>query len=133
MREHHHEQPELALAAGERQLADERPVHLRLLAGQGLGRQVDLAARPWAHQGDVLAQRSHRAGEAALAHHVVEPRRQQLRVAAQGVVDELAVRVDHPRFHRRRRPRCAESQDTLDHVGWWPSCVAMVPTGQCSA
>ena len=133
VREHDHEQPDRALAAGDGDLADVGPVDLRLLAGERLGDEVRLALGPWPNQRDVLAQGAHRAAIAALADHVVEPRREELGIAAQRVVDERAVRVDDPRAQLRRRACSPRPSTRRTTSGWASSCVAIVPTGQCSA
>jgi len=115
--EHHDEHPEPALPAGDRDLADVRPVHLRLLAGQRLGDEVRLALGPRPHERDVLAQRAHGAAIAALANHVVEPCREELGVAVEGVIDERPVRIDDPWPHLRGRARLTETEHATNDVG----------------
>ncbi len=97
VREHDHEQPDRPLAAGDRNLADVRPVHLCLLAWQGLDHQIRLALRPRTNERDVFAQGPHRASITALTDHVVEPGREERGIAAELIVDEWAVRLEDSR------------------------------------
>src|SRR5580658_1909818 len=69
--EHHHEQPQGALGAIDGDLAHVGPVNLGLLAQQGLGAQIDLAARARTDGGDIVPQRADRARKAARLQHVV--------------------------------------------------------------
>src|SRR5688500_12416889 len=101
VRQDHDEQPERALAARHRDLADVCPVDLRLLADEGLCAQEDLTAGPWADFGDELAERAHGAGVATVLDHVVEASRAQARVALESLSDERPVRVDEPGPRRR--------------------------------
>ena len=117
VRQHEHEQPQRALAARHRDLADVRPVDLRLLARQRLGAQVHLALRPGAHLGDVFAERPHRAAIATLGQHVVEPRRAQSWIARQRLGDEVAIRPDEARSRQGIAALWIATDRAADDIG----------------
>jgi len=95
--EHDHERPELALAAGHGHAADVGPIDLRLLAGQGLDAQIRLGLGLGPDRADVGPDGTRRAGKATVAQHVVDPRRAELGILAQRLLDELGVRLEHRR------------------------------------
>ena len=119
VREHDHEQPQRAHASGHGDLASVGPVDLGHLAGQRLGHEVCFARRPRPDQRDMLTHRADRAGKAARADHVVQPRGAQLRVPSKLLVDERTIRVDDARAQRGRRPWLVEPEhaSNLVHVG----------------
>ena len=117
VREHDHEEPQRPLSPGHGDLADVRPVNLRLLTRERLGAEVHLPARLGADLGHVLAQGADRAGVAALGDHVVQPRGAQLRVARKRLGDEATVRVDEPRPRLRLGARGPEAEHAADYVG----------------
>jgi hypothetical protein len=117
VRQHHHEEPQSALAAGDGHRAGVRPVDLGLLADERLGAQVHFAPR-WGPQRDhVLAQRARSALETALPQHVVKPRRPQPRVARQRLRDEVAVGIAKPRARRAGCVPIADPERAPDYVG----------------
>src|SRR6266568_1137191 len=66
--------------------------------------QERLRARPRPHRADVPAQLDDRAGVAAVARHLEQPRRAQPRVLLQRLSDESLVRVEHRRPDEGIRP-----------------------------
>ena len=119
VREHHHEHPQRADAAGHGDLADVGPVDLGHLAGQRLGHEVRLARRPGPDDRDMLAHRADRALKPAVANHVVQARGEQLGIPLKRFVDERPIRVDDARPQRRRRTWLVEPEHASDlvHVG----------------
>ena len=117
VREHEHKEPQRSLAAGHGDLANVRPVDLRLFAGERLGAEVYLAARLRPDRGHILAQRADSAGVAALGDHVMQARGAQSRVAGQRFGDEGEVRVDEARPRGGAWARVPEAEDAADHIG----------------
>ena len=134
VREDHDERPERPLAAGHRERADVRPVDLRLLAGQRLDAQEDLATR----RGPARRERS---GEACEGCPRSRARRACRRCASRRASD--SARASHRRTGCTARGRahpdaaCRPSGRRLPRTRattskWTPSCAAIVPRFQCS-
>lgn len=117
MGEHDHEYPQGALAADDRDLADMRPVDLRLLARQRFGAHERFGARPGADGGHIPTQRPQTSGVAALADHVVEARRDQARVALQRFVDEVLVGIECTAPGAALTLPAQRPDGTLDDIG----------------
>src|SRR4051812_20888631 len=119
VREHHHEQPQRADAAGYSDLANVGPVDLGDLARQRFGHEIGLARRPGPDSRDMLAHGAHRATKPARADHVVQPSGEQLRIPPKLLIDERPIRVDDARAQRRRWTWLVEPEYASDlvHVG----------------
>jgi len=92
--QHHHEGHQWALGAAHHQVAEVRPVDLRLLARQRAQAQEGLGRRARAVAGHEVAEVVGPAGVAALAHHGVQPAGGQRGELGQCVADEGQVEVD---------------------------------------
>jgi hypothetical protein len=111
VREDHHECPERPAPAGNGERSDVRPVDLCLLAGQALDAQEDLALRHGSRGTHVSPQRLDAAGVSALAEHVEDARRDELRIATECLVDERYVRLEHARIGTRRAGLRSEASE----------------------
>jgi hypothetical protein len=118
VREHDDEDPERARSAGDGQLADMGPVHLRLLADETLRPQVDLPAWDRPHVGDVTPEDRDPALEAAHPDHVEEARRAKTRVHGECLVDEVDVGIDEARPRRDEDGRRGGGvEDAVNDIG----------------
>ena len=92
--QHHHESHQRALGAADLQVAEVRPVDLRLLAGQRAQAQERFGRAARAHRGHQVAHVAGAAVVAALADHGMQPAGRQRGVLAQRLDHEGAVRID---------------------------------------
>ena len=92
--EDHDESGDRACALSDVDLAERAPVDLCLLPDQSHDPAVDGAAGLGPQAPHEAADREDRAGIAALADHLVDPRGAQPRVLRQGVADERQIRVE---------------------------------------
>ena len=92
--EDHDESRDGACALPDADLAERAPVDLCGFAWQSDDPAVDGAAGLGPQAPHEFAYGEDRTGIATLAHHLVDPRRAQIRVLRQGVADERQVRVD---------------------------------------
>jgi hypothetical protein len=99
--EHHHEGPQIPLRPSHRQLAEVRPVHLRLLPREHRAAQVGFRVGTRTQPTDDRAKRALRPRVAALLHHRPEPARAQARMLRQRLLDEGQIRVHQPGTRRR--------------------------------
>ena len=92
--EDHDESGDRACALSDADLAERAPVDLCLLPDQSHDPAIDGAAGLGPQAPHEAADREDRAGIAALADHLVDPRGAQPRVLRQGVADERQIRVE---------------------------------------
>ena len=134
VRQHHHKAGERPHAVADPDRAEGAPVDLRLFARQRRQAAIDRGRRRGPQRADDAPQLDDRAGVAARAHHLEEPRRAQARILRQRVADE---RADTDRASSRGTCRaaraCVSCAIAARTVSWWtPRAAAMVPTFQCS-
>ena len=131
--EDHDESGDRACALSDVDLAERAPVDLCLLPDQSHDPAVDGAAGLGPQAPHEAADREDRAGIAALADHLVDPRGAQPRVLRQGVADERQIRVeDAGPTQAGTDPAVSRSTAARTVSRWRPSWAAMVPTFQCS-
>ncbi len=125
---HHHEGEQLALRPAHRDLAEVRPVDLRLLPGQHRATQVRLRLRARAQPADDGAEAALGAGVPARPHHPPQPTRAQARILRQRLLDEGEEGIDQAAARHLlvdRKP--AVDEHALDGVVVAPELVGDRP------